>query len=597
MVWGKKSKVYLITLTLIIFTPLTIFANKYTECKAEFEPFFEMDLLMPNTSAYQPPYWELLSENLPYIGGKVDTIDHTGWAQISPRTWGYPGPYPIPPYDKGGYDVLFVGWSFGFDYSPFGLFDSSSITPIGDNFFQYNCQEMDWAIYNYTNSYSAVDRAIWGREVQKLLYRDLPSIAINYYERSFVHDENLTGWDPTLWAGSYMPMTNWTIPGQTEFSYATPADFEDFQIYKYESVYDAQWLNQIYNGLVVRQPSNYSWVPAIATDFHTENGLNWTVSIDPNARWCDGTPLTALDVNYSYNLQLTQGYNPDYAYWSRYLGNNSICIFDNYTLQINFIQPYTFQDSNLALPLIPMHIWSQIDPNDHEAQAIDWAINDPSKIFGAGPYCLEEYDGTNGIIHLKKNPYHCNFTNFNDPYFDNIKFDYYSNKESAITALLVGTIDMVDAQFSVSKDDISEYDLHYSLAIDPGYREMAINNQHPVFGSGELCPIAGPDSARYVRKAISHIMDRQKLIDDYYTYWFASPAATSYPKIAPGYDDKLLPDKFSIEIAQHYMELAGYDISKIKITSYVLGYNWVALLSILGLLGFWMIRKTKLFSK
>jgi hypothetical protein len=42
-------------------------------------------------------------------------------------------------------------------------------------------------------------------------------------------------------------MENWSITGQTEFHYATPADFEDFHIYKYESVYDAQWLSQIYD--------------------------------------------------------------------------------------------------------------------------------------------------------------------------------------------------------------------------------------------------------------------------------------------------------------------------------------------------------------
>jgi hypothetical protein len=29
-------------------------------------------------------------------------------------------------------------------------------------------------------------------------------------------------------------MENWTIPGETEFHYATPADFEDFHIYKYD---------------------------------------------------------------------------------------------------------------------------------------------------------------------------------------------------------------------------------------------------------------------------------------------------------------------------------------------------------------------------
>ena len=115
------------------------------------EPFFYISILVPSTyHQWITTVASVMVEQLPKIGIGIDVFDHTVWAQISPRTWGYPGPYPIPEYSKGGYDLFFISWSWGFDWDPTGLYDSPSITPNGDNFYQYNNPEMDNAINSYT---------------------------------------------------------------------------------------------------------------------------------------------------------------------------------------------------------------------------------------------------------------------------------------------------------------------------------------------------------------------------------------------------------------------------------------------------------------
>ncbi|MGC9780859.1 MAG: hypothetical protein HZR80_16570 [Candidatus Heimdallarchaeota archaeon] len=93
------------------------------------DPFFTISILAPNTNPLRNQVATLIVEQLPKIGIGIDVFNLTGWSQISPRTLGYPGPYPIPTYAEGGYDVFFMGWASGLDVDFRGLFDSPSIIP------------------------------------------------------------------------------------------------------------------------------------------------------------------------------------------------------------------------------------------------------------------------------------------------------------------------------------------------------------------------------------------------------------------------------------------------------------------------------------
>ncbi|NHJ49903.1 MAG: hypothetical protein FK733_19070 [Asgard group archaeon] len=561
----RKRKIKAIILLVGLFGVIP-FVNTSIAEEVTIDPVFYISVLAPNTCGGRSFFPQAMVDIWPEIGIGIDIFDNTGWAQISPRTWGYPGPYPIPPYEDGGFDVLFVGWSWGLDWDPTGLYDSPSITPVEDNFYQFNNTDMDWAIFNYTSSYELDDRLFWANEIQQILYEELPQHTIIYPLSLYAHDKDLSDWDDLLWPSTYQPMENWTIPGQTEFHYAVPADFEDFHIYKYESVYDAQWLRQIYNGLFERSANNhYAYAPRLATDYSTNDYMNYTVNIDPDAVWADGTPLNTSDVEFSYKLQITPAFgNPDFGYWSQYLRNNSVTIIDEHTFQISFNKTYVFQEGNLALDLVPKHIWKDIPFDQMEIQANSWASSDPSKIFGAGPYKLHTYDGINEIIRLTRND---NFANWSDvtPYFDDIYFEFYSNKEEALLALASGTIDMVDAQFSTQISEIPA-GVGYTKSDEPGTQEIAINMQHPILGTGALCPIAGPQSAKYVRKAIAHSIPREyfcnELLDG-----LARPGVTGCPSVAVGFNETLEPYAYNQTLSREYLRMAGYDIPTITPSS------------------------------
>jgi len=544
-------------------------------------PFFSISLLAPNTNPARNQWATLMVEQLPKIGIEVDVFDHTGWAQISPRTWGHPGPYPVPTYAEGGFDILFVGWSWGLDFDPTGLYDTAGITPYGDNFYQYANPEMDWAIGNYTQSFALADRIDWLEEIQDILYEDNPTICIIYPLSLYPFVEGFTGWDGLLWASNYQPWVDWTIEGQTEFHYAVPADFEDFHIMTYESVYDAQWLRQIYNALIERDPLNdRAYGPWLAESFSSSDGQKYNVVIKDDAVWADGLPVTTDDVIYNYKLAVTPdlggtGYSTYIKYWD----NSSITKISDKEFTIDFLTPYVFQEGNLGIDLIPPQVWEAIAPIDHQTQAVEWANDNPEKMYGAGPYMLDNYDATNGIIHLVKNPH---FTDWygKDPGFDDAYLQFYGSKEGALAALAAGDVDMVDAQFSPQFDEIDIPGVSYELIEDPGTQEMGLNMLHPWFGTGELCPIAGEKSANAIRKAISHIVPREIIVEEILN-GLGAPATTGCPNVAIGYNTALEPYKYDINLALHYMKDAGFDVSPTGIT----GTGLIVIVSILALAG------------
>ncbi|MCE7745101.1 MAG: hypothetical protein GPJ52_08220, partial [Candidatus Heimdallarchaeota archaeon] len=159
---------------------IPIFNTGYANAEDAIDPVFYVSILAPNTCPARNQWATLMVEQLPKIGIGVEIFDHTGWAQISPRTWGYPGPYPIPTYAEGGFDILFVGWSGDMDWTTAEIFSSDYIVPNGDNFYQYDSWEYDFAYNSYLTSLTIEDRLFWGNKMQQLLYQDQPTCTIKY---------------------------------------------------------------------------------------------------------------------------------------------------------------------------------------------------------------------------------------------------------------------------------------------------------------------------------------------------------------------------------------------------------------------------------
>ena len=185
-------------------------------------------------------------------------------------------------------------------------------------------------------------------------------------------------------------------------------------------------------------------------------------------------------------------------------------------------------------------------------------------------------------IHLKRND---NFVNWSGvaPYFEDVYFDFYPNKEPALVALEVGIIDMVDAQFYPQPNELPA-NVGYEFVDEPCAHEIAINMNHPILGTGEDCPISGFQSALYVRKALSHIIPREQYCEEVYN-GFTKPGVTGCSPCASVFDTSLEPYEYNITLAKNYMTLAGYEFPVYHGSTVSVATTLPTFICIIGLLG------------
>ncbi|MCG3259883.1 MAG: hypothetical protein H7644_09065, partial [Candidatus Heimdallarchaeota archaeon] len=82
--------------------------------------------------------------------------------------------------------------------------------------------------------------------------------------------------------------------------------------------------------------------------------------------------------------------------------------------------------------------------------------------------------------------------------------------------------------------------------------------KHPIFGTGELTPVGTPDAANYIRKAISHSIPRDQIVDEIYE-GLACPGASLMPHGFYYVWDNLEPYSYDLDLAIEYMSDAGFE--------------------------------------
>ncbi|MFX1536877.1 MAG: ABC transporter substrate-binding protein [Promethearchaeota archaeon] len=470
-----------------------------------------------------------------------------------------------------------MGLEWDLDWDPTGLFDSASIIPNGDNYYQYSNPAFDAVLESYTQSFLMGERIQHLQYLQQTLYEDLPAISILYPRAVYLISDEVSGLDITLWDSSSQSIDKWSNGVDTELRYAECRGFDIIHPLLIEDTrysHDNRLLGQIYNGLLYRENGTRTWGPRIASSYFTSDGITWTVNIDLNAKWTDGTPVTSEDVIFSYQSIMNPAVgSPSYSHIIKYFDNSSITKINDTTVQFVLKEPYAVEESLLAYPLIPKHIWLPTSEGGTGPEYEDWGIvsadwmqNDPSKIFGCGPYKVVEWDSTSEIIHLEKNDYFNNLTNFNEPILEDIYFELGHDWESAYSAFVDGIIDMLDSDFFLSSwpnDNIPNSYLQFAAV--PVVRELSINMQHPYLGTGEVCPLAGTTSAKHIRKAISHMIPREVFVEEFFEKFGVGPnipAVSPMPDACTGFNTSLEPYDYSINLAKDEMRAAGFEYSE-----------------------------------
>ncbi len=271
--------------------------------------------------------------------------------------------------------------------------------------------------------------------------------------------------------------------------------------------------------------------------------------LNPKARFHDGTPVTAEDVIFTFNILLEKG-DPMYRHY--YADVAQVVAEDKLRVRFDF----KHQD-NRELPLILGQI--QVLPK-HWWAARDFSKGDLEPPLGSGPYRIGKVAPGSAVTFervkdwwAKDLPVSRGLYNF-----DRIQVDFYRDSQVALEAFKAGQFD-VNLEYS-AKDWNTGYD---SPALRAGkFVQLAIPNHNPAGMQGYVFNLRRPIfQDRRVREAIAQLFDfewanKQLFYGAYkrtHSYFENSEmAATGLPseaelKLLEPLRDKLPPEVFSQE--------------------------------------------------
>jgi hypothetical protein len=190
----------------------------------------------------------------------------------------------------------------------------------------------------------------------------------------------------------------------------------------------------------------------------------------------------------------------------------------------------------------------------------------------AGPYYLANYDFTANIATLKK------FTNYwnasglralNQYTVDTYKVVWIESKDAAIAAFKNGEVDALDYNYQLASDEATLRANGATIvrANELGWQEQGFNMKNPIFGTGldtpagKSDPAKAADAARHLRSAISHLIPRERIIQDL-LLGVGTPLATWLgPAWGGWYDPNLKPDPYDVPLAISELQAAGYNVN------------------------------------
>ncbi|MEN9827168.1 MAG: hypothetical protein RI953_2913, partial [Pseudomonadota bacterium] len=159
-----------------------------------------------------------------------------------------------------------------------------------------------------------------------------------------------------------------------------------------------------FESLADRHWDTYDWIPSLAQKWEiSQDGKQFTFTLNPAAKFSDGTPVTTEDVKFSFDLifmkgMMTAHLRPYYSAIKKVeiIGKDKIRFTTGEVYYKNF-------DVVAGLTIFPKKHYSKLYEKDNTMTKAE-VTKDP---LGSGMWLLEKWDGSRQII-FKRNPNYWN---------------------------------------------------------------------------------------------------------------------------------------------------------------------------------------------
>jgi peptide/nickel transport system substrate-binding protein len=285
-------------------------------------------------------------------------------------------------------------------------------------------------------------------------------------------------------------------------------------------------------------PNLVAEIPSTQNGGISEDGKTITLTLRDDIVWSDGTPITADDFIFTYEMYI----NPanTVAQVSPYDRIETMEAPDPQTVVMNFSEPYAPWAGSLWKGILPAHILKPVFEADGTLDTADWN-REPT--VGCGPFVFDEWE-SGSFTRLVANDNYW----LGKPNIDEIFIRFVPDDASQIAALLAGDGDL-GTFFAYSDMPALEEAGVILYKVPSGYNEgwfMNLGeNGHPALKDQK------------VRQALAYGFDRFSLNRDL-NYDKTVPAITDWDNM--GFNDPSLtePYPFDPAMANQLLDEAGW---------------------------------------
>ncbi len=237
-------------------------------------------------------------------------------------------------------------------------------------------------------------------------------------------------------------------PQQTggEVIHVQTSDIQNLNTTLVQDLYSGWITGFIFDSLVGGSPINGSPVPSLADYWEVaEDGVTHTFYLNRNAKFHDGTPLTAADVEFTFQSVL------DETSLSVRRGTvaptlKELVVVDDHTVQLIANEPSATFVSDAAgqFGILPKHIWEGVPFAEFGADPGNTG-QDPSRVIGSGPFKFVEWV-PNDHVTLERNADYWDTANV--PVIDRYIYRVIADAATAVQSLTTGESDIADIPFT-----------------------------------------------------------------------------------------------------------------------------------------------------
>ncbi len=327
---------------------------------------------------------------------------------------------------------------------------------------------------------------------------------------------------------------------------------------KVSGLYGGTIDNDLFEGLVIASPEG-GVRPGVAKDWHvSKDGKTYTFHLREDARWSDGSPVTAEDFVYSWRRAVDPNTAAPYAgYVAMANLKNAQAIIDGkkspetlgvkainaHTLQVTLAQPVSY-----FVQMLQHHIFSPVPERIISKWGDHWTR--PEHMVSNGAYKLDNWVVNEKIV-LKPNP---EYWDHNNTVVQEVDYLPITDEQAGINRFMAGGVDVtsVPAMQVHRMKKLYPQELHHSPSLTVNY--LSFNTRKPPFNDVR------------VRRALSYAIDREVIVKDvlmdvgYQAAYSFTPLIT-HDFIAPKLPWSQWTQKQRDQKARKLLKEAGYSAS------------------------------------